>query len=225
MATDLIDWGPEVNPSVPGLPQPGLKLGVRNAAIEFCQETLLWAYTLTAMDVEATVQAYTLTIPDALHAEVVGIDTVKYKQNGEDDTTYITLPPLSENEYDLIKTGAWKYQTSPTPSKYWSDVPEKQVHLWPIPSAASTGGLLVTPNLRPTKTTDDLPDFLWEDYRKAIAKGAIADLLNRPALTFFNPELAATHRLIFENKMNDAKVKKITGATKRGLRVRMRNWL
>lgn len=225
MATLLTAWTPEILTQVVGVPVPGIKFAVRNAAIKFCEESLLWTYTLPRIDIVAGTGAYTLTVPVDQNGQVVGIDNVKYKQEGQDDDQFRRLDPISEAQQDLIDSGSWSFLSSPTPSRFYSTFLSKQLNFYQIPSEASVEGLLVKVNLRPTISCDDVPDFLYNDYRDAIKDGALAFLFGSNAMPWHSLEKSLYHKALFKDAYSDAKQDKITGPTKRPMRVKMRNWV
>ena len=225
MATLLTAWSPEILTQVVGVPVPGIKFAVRNAAIKFCEETLLWTYTLDRISVVATVGAYALTVPALQHGEVISIDNVKYKQHLQDDDQFRRLDPISETQQDLIDSGSWSFLTSPTPNNFYSDYLNKQVSFYQIPSEASGEGLLVKVNLRPEIDSDDVPDFLYRDYREAIKHGALEVLFGSKAMAWYDIEKSMYHGAMFKDAYADGKQDRITGPTKRPMSVRMRNWL
>jgi len=226
MATDLTDWSPEILPDIPSAPVPAIKIAIRRAAIDFCRKTLLWTYDLERIDVVATEQSYALTVPADQYGRIISVDSVKYKQDGKDDDQFAFIDPISENQKDLEDpSGAWRYTTGPMPSEFWVDIVDKNLHLLPIPTEDSDEGLLIKVNLKPTNTCDTVPDFLYDDYVQEIGYGALADLFGRKAMDWYDPNQAKDYFLKFITACNNTKTKKITGATKRPLRVKMREWV
>lgn len=222
---DLKEWAHYILPDIPTAPMPAIISNVRDAARDFCERTLLWTYPLARMSTVIGQQDYTLTIPAATYGAIISVDDVKYKRTGELDTQFVTLDPLSENNRDLVNTGSWKFVTGPDPKEYWADIIDKNLHLLPIPTTASTLGLLVRVNLKPTFDCTTVPEFLHEDYALIIAEAALSYLFNNKSMEWYDPNQAAAHEAKFVNGCNNAKTKKITGATKRPLRVQMRPWV
>lgn len=222
MATDLTDWSPDILPDIPTVPIVAIISAVRDAAVEFCEKTHLWKVDLTRISVVADTQDYTLT-PPASSALVI-VDNVKYKQNGQDDDQFVTLDPISKEQQNLFQSGNWIFATAPTPSQYWVDNVDKDLHLIPIPEDASTSGLLVHVVLKPSATCTTVPDFLYDDHRKAIASGALSNLYAKKGMSWYDPKEAQVYGAMFANDCNNAAIKRITGATKRPLRVQFRSW-
>jgi hypothetical protein len=225
MATLLTAWTPEMLTQVVGVPAQGIKFAVRNAAIKFCEESLLWTYTLSRIDVVADTGAYSLTVPTDQNGQVVSIDNVKYKEDGQDDDQFRRLDPISETQQDLLDSGSWSFLSSSTPNNFYSTFLSKQLNFYQIPSEASAGGLLVKVNLRPTISCDDVPDFLYDDYREAVKDGALAFLFGSKAMPWYSLETSLYHRALFKDAYSDAKQDKITGPTKRLMQVSVRAWV
>ena len=223
MATKALTlWWEEIAPDVSGLAMPALVSAVRNACIKFCEETFLWTQDLTRITVEATTQSYSLTAPS--NSIIIGVDDVKYKQNGVDDDQFVTLDPVSETQKNLHDSASWKYRTGPTPSGYFADK-DKNLLLYRIPTVASTSGLLVKVNLKPDRACTTVDAFLYIVHFQAIGNGAKADLFSRRAMPWFDGNLALVHLALFTNAINNAKPLKISGYTKRPMRVKMRDFI
>ena len=225
MATLLTAWSPEILTQVVGVPVPGIKVAVRNAAIKFCEETLLWTLILDRISIVADTKSYDLALPVSQDGQIINIDNVKYKEDGQADDQFRRLDPISETQRDLIASGSWSFLSSPNPNAYYSDYLNKQLNFYQIPTAASAEGLLVKVNVRPEIDCDDLPDFLYRDYRQQIKHGALSELFGAKAMAWYDIEKGMYHGAMFKDAYADGKQDKITGPTKRPMQVRMRNWI
>uniref|UniRef100_A0A6M3JPE1 Uncharacterized protein n=1 Tax=viral metagenome TaxID=1070528 RepID=A0A6M3JPE1_9ZZZZ len=191
MATDLIDWKVEILLDIQGVPDPGIERAVRIAAIEFCEETLLWKYALTRINVASGTVGYALTPPS--DSRLIGIESVLYKANSAADTTFDPLDPISQDQKDLFSTTAWRFESG-TPVGYYHDEDITPLNLYPIPDASSTSGLLVTVHLIPTDDCTSIDDFLWNMYHDAIGAGAQAYLLSKKDMPWYDPGAAMDRR-------------------------------
>jgi len=225
MATLLTAWTPEILTQVVGVPAPGIMYAVRNAAIKFCEETLLWTTTLDRISIVADTRTYALTMPVSQDGEIINIDNVKFKEDGQDDDQFRRLDPISETQQDLIDSGSWSFLSSPNPNNYYSGFLNKQLNFYQIPTAASVDGVLVKVNVRPEIDCTDLPDFLYKDYRQQIRHGALEFLFSSKAMAWYDIEKGMYHGAMFKDAYSDGKQDKIAGPTKRPMSVRMRNWL
>ena len=214
MTTSLFEWNPEVMPTIANVPAPTLYVAVRNACIRFCEKTHLWTNTLDDFDVDADTADYTLTIPEALYAELIGLPkyAVKYKEDGEEDDQFNDLTLTSETDLEALSS-AWKSATSDIPNKYWMDNIDKQLHLYPIPEDASTEGLRVKVLLKPNRTCTTVPDFLYLDHSDIITHGVLSDLFKRTAMPWYNEEAYKSHEFMFLNGCSNQKMKEFTGPT------------
>lgn len=226
MSTALTSWAPEVDPCIPGLPEPALQRAVRNAAREFCNQTLLWGYALDRISVVADDNDYTLTVPGAQYGEIISIDDVKYKADGAADDQFRTLDPFSKVSENIYSAGSWPYHEGTEPTAFHVEEDDiTNLILYPIPTVASADGLLVTVNLRPTLAATVVPDFLYNQHLLTIASGALAYLFGTKGMSWHDPQEAQVNMMSFRGAINSAKWRKITGATKRPLRVRMQRFV
>jgi len=223
MATALTSWHKYIFPWIEGLPEPAFLNAVRDALIEFCEQTLMLTETLTAITVVANTSSYSLTGVGTTEARIMNVENAKYKPNGADNTQYKSLYPLSRLQEDRHQQGNWLFQTAEEPTHFYvyQQTPAT-LNLWPIPTEGSTSGLLVRVNLRPLDTATSVEDFLYNFHRRTISNGALARLFAQKAMPWYDPQLAVYYRDMFDERVNNEKLNKITGATNLGLRVRMR---
>lgn len=219
MAIDLTEWEIEVSQNIRGLNVANLEIAVRQACIRFCEQTWLWRHTLAAINVVEDTQDYTLTIPDALSAKLVAVpkDGVSYKEHGESNEQYAPLDCISEELKSEAEGHSWKYEEAPNPSDFWVDNINKKLHLHPIPTAASTSGLLVDVILRPSSACITVPDFLYDDHKETIKKGALSFLYGQKSRDYYDPKEQLRNEADFLNGVNDAKFARITGKTNKPL--------
>lgn len=225
MSTSLTAWAPEVDPSIPGLPEPALKRAVRAAVMQFCMETRLWTLALARISVEEDVADYTLTVPAAQYGQIIVVEDVKYKIDGSDDDQFRRLNPIATAPENLI-TGNWQYLESSEPNYF--DVEEganTTLKLVPIPTNDSAEGLLVKVCLKPTLAAEVVPDFIYNQHLLTIAHGAMGYLFGIKGMPWYDPNEANYNRIEFRKMINSAKWRKFQGATNRPLSIRMRRWV
>ncbi len=228
MATDeALDWLNSIAPAVPDAPVPAIEQAVRDAAIEFCEKTLLWTYDLTRISIVADTQEYDLTDPVGTFASIIGIESVRYKQDGEDDDQFVFLKATSFDQEDTLNSGSWRYQEATVPNEYYVSYADSSsnavIGLKPIPTEASTSGLLVRVALQPDRDSDNFPHFLYQFFYQAIVDGAKAYLFNYDGQPWADRANYSKYRFAFEYAYNNAKKKKITGPTKRPMRLQSTN--
>jgi len=206
MATDLTDWSKDILLSIQGVPNPLIERAVRSAAIEFCEETLVWTESLTRISVVTDTAGYTLT---PTSGRLIAVDEALYKADGEADTEFIPLEPVPQDQKDIFSTTgkAWKYETG-TPSGYYHDEAITPINLYPIPDADSSSGLLVKVNLIPGDTDTTVEDFLFNMHRDALAAGALAYLLDMKDMPWHDEKKTLDKRGRFIEYM-DATLRKL----------------
>lgn len=226
MTTALTAWTDELGVEIGNLPSPSVKAAVRRAAREFCDETHLWTLELARISIVADDKDYALTVPAAQYGEIIFIDDVKYKEDGEDDDTFITLDPISKMRENLDSDGSWQYHEADSPSHYYpQDDDLTTLVLYPIPTEASASGLLVTVGLRPTLGALVVPDFIYNQHFTTITAGALQYLFGLKAMPWFDPNAAMAKRVEFRRAINSAKYRRLTGMTNRPLEVRKRRFV
>ena len=223
MSKSFALWYPEINPDITNVPYPALKEAVRAAAIKFCNKTHLWKVELDPIDIVADQSDYTLTVPTELEADIIVVDDVQYKAEGEDDDKYQTVYPVSFVQKNLNTGGGWRFSNIESITEYYVD-PEDvtTLHLVGNPSEASTDGLLVTVIIKPIRIATALPDFIYDDYREEIGCGAKANLFLRKGMPWYDPKIADYYKNEFDNACNNGKLTRVKGGTNMNLSVKMR---
>ena len=187
------------------------------AGRKFCKGTLLWKITLDRISVVADTQGYELETDEG---DLVAVDTVKYKQDGEDDDQFKTLDPIENITEDLQRSGSWEFLESTSPDTYSVDN-DNNLTLYPIPTAASVNGILVKIVVMPSIGATTLPDFIGADYMDEIAQGALAWLFNEKE-DFLRRDRATAS---FSAAIASAQWQRRIGKTNRPLRVRFQKFV
>ena len=228
MTIELTSWAPDLSPSMQGMPSSGIKNIVRRAAINFCRKTFLWRVDIDRISVVADTELYSLSLPVSVpDSEICSIESVRYKEDGDDDDKFRMIPPISVRQEDQsVGSGSWPFLTSEYPSYYWFDKNTSKLGLSPIPTEVSVEGLLIKVICVPTRTSSVLPDFL-NNYYDAIVFGAKSFAFDQMDMPWANPQLASMHRDLFNTEVNGAKMELYTGNTLRPLSVMFRggSWL
>ena len=209
---DLINWIPNIQKSISALPVTDIQDAVRSACRKFCKETWLRRYT-QLVDVVEDVSEYSLEPPEDSEIEAIPDDGVKYKGD-----SFINLTCTSESELDATCPN-WRHRKSLYPSRFYVSNVDK--HLFLVPRPEEVGSLEVTCILRPSRNCLAVPDFLYDDYEIVIESGALEDLFNRRNRTYYDPNEAMRHRVLFREGYNEAKIKRFTGATNKPFKVKM----
>lgn len=196
MATTYEQFLREVSPHSGGAPEPLVVNAIRNAAIDFCKRSWCWVYNTTPVGITADTQDYTPTVPSG--SKVAQVLYVTYNGKPVEATT---------RDEEIRSNPDWRNTTGTTPKRYIVNDDGESVALLPIPSATvaagSTGivhdGLHFTVALKPTRASEDVPDWLYENYAEDIAKGALARLYAMPKKLWTNANLAAVNHSLFKD--------------------------
>lgn len=153
---------PDLLPLVPACPEPVADLALRRAAQRFCLIARAWRVVLDPITVVAGIDAYDLELPEK--TELVRIEVAKL--DGEDVHVATTGETQRGRNYIYCPDG-------------------KQVYLNPLPSA--TRSLVLTACLMPSDAAQGVENFIADEYRDLIARGAAGRLKQQPAKTYSDP--------------------------------------
>lgn len=196
----------DVSVRVPGASKTDIDSVVRAVVREFCSKTLLYIRQLTAIDIVALTGTYTLVAP--ANCAIVSVERV------EVDGQYVNPTSL-----DLLNRSPENWQTDEAnqPINYMVDA-EKILRFKEIPDTAITGGLVVWASLKPTASTDVIPDFIVDDWYDTILNGAVSSLLRIPQKSWTSIEGSEYYNTIYDGSLSEAKGKKYTGKAKVSIR-------
>lgn len=170
---------PYVMPQVKSCPDPTALHHIRQALITFCTKTLVWRPNLEIVTT-AGIDEYDIPLP-------AGSSLVKLLCAGLDDCEGL----------DIVDPGTGTSTTSrTTKGRVWTE-DRKSVFLSPAPSIDGRV-LKLQIALKPTQSTDEIDDGLFEDFAPIVADGALATLFDMADVTWANPGKALTKRTDFK---------------------------
>ena len=215
----LDDLLPEISPEAPGAPEPSIIIAARNAVIEFCEKSLYWAAQADPVDIEAGVHTYDLDSPES-DSIVAGVLLASHDGTPLDRVSEDQLDldwPSYQNKYrDVLRYGLsepWRQVTATKPCMYLCPTP-REIRLVGIPEASLTGGLTMKVGVKPNPQSEEFGEVLYEDYHEALAWGALYRLLMQPSKAWSNPQAATTYKVIFDQKINEAKGRRLASFTR-----------
>lgn len=237
-SVDILDWRPEVAKYVKGIDTTAYEDlcddEVKEVCRDFCEFTHLWTLALPRITVNANDNDYTLVIPNTDGDAVIEIiESVQYKENGQDDDQFRPLYPFTDWVKDdsspqgatfsnptSAYPGNWRFLEAEVPTHFYVDA-FKVLYLFPIPTILSTDGLLVTTVLKPEDSAAEVPLWFWDDWKKAIAWGAAGRILGMTTQKWYNRELGDYFWGRYLDRRSQAALKKTTGFTRRDLKVQI----
>lgn len=183
--TNLEDFLTKVLPFAPGCPEPTALEHIRNAAIEFCEETKLWRFDDTF---EAGDEPNIVCAPQG--AVIHQIERCDFNGRKLDPAG---IGWLDEHMPD------WRSdeRTSVGAPSYFTQVCPDTVRV--VPHQA--GRLKVWLRLKPAEDAEQLPDFIASQHRNLIGWGALAGLLMLPGQPFSDPNRATYFQARFDQAL------------------------
>lgn len=202
---------PMILVQAPGVSQPLAEASVRDAAIEFCKRSLAWVHHMDALPIVAGVADYDLDVPDG----AVAIQPLDVWADGE------PLDPAAPRELTALY-GEWRAETG-TPLYYLHEVLDgavRQLTLAPKPIATVSNGLTARLALRPTKTSTEIDEAIYEEYGTVIANQALGRLLLMPKRPWSDAEHGVALLREFSSQCSAAQLRAARGGTRAPLRSR-----
>lgn len=196
-----------IAPRAPGASDIAIENALRDAAIEFCVESLVWTAWSDPSPVLANINEYDIDVPR--DADVTRVLMVQIEGHTIDPVPFDSMDSLYNN-WRAIKG---------RPNLYTQDDPTV-LRLVPTPSERMPAALTYRCAFQPTATAQTLPDILFRRYREAVAAGALYRLLSTPDKPYTNPELAAMHYTRFQDAMTDAGIDQFKNFGRAPLRTR-----
>lgn len=183
--TDIEEFLPKVLPFAPGCPEPVALEHIRNAAMEFCEETKLWRFD-DSFDVGNDPNVVCTPSGAVIH-EIERCDF-----NGK------KLDPagigwLDEHHPDW-RSDDFRLDGVP---RYFTQIRPDTVRVVPN----QNGRLKVWLRLKPSEDAEQLPDFIATQHRNLIGWGALAGILMLPNQTFTDPNRATYFQAKFDQAL------------------------
>lgn len=192
-------WLPFILPDVQGCPEVSALHALRQSAVEFCEQALVWVTDYTDSLIAGEREYYAFAPSEARVHRVVSLS-----YNGE---ALRLLPSLPTDD----TTGA--------PSAYYA-VAGGVIYLDRLPTAAETDALTGIVACKPARDATYLPGFLYDDWVEPIAAGAKWRLLSTPGKRWTQPEFAAKYAQEFKAGVGHARIAMNTSHTAKSLTVR-----
>lgn len=206
---------PYVMPEVIGAPEPVVIQAIRNAAIEFCEKSLVLQRDHDPVTVIANVVDYDLEPPTGyLVAKVMKawLDNIKLDPVAPD---FVADAGVYNRLYSSYSAGP------STPRAYVQKDP-RSISLWPVADKKYANGLTMRVALKPTRASTTIEDEMFEDYAEVIASGAISRLMMSVDKPYTNAQGAVNHRGAFMAGINTARSRALHGHSRANLSVQLR---
>jgi hypothetical protein len=191
----LEDFFPYVLAEVPGCPDPTAKLALLSTCIEFCRETLAWSEILDPVRLQDNVADYEIESP----REAYPLTVRDVWLNGR-RLRPITMLALQESMPN------WAVAKSNEPVFYNSAEERGLIRVFPIPEHVTGQSLTMRAAYTPTLTAQTVPDFLGQRHHEVIASGAKGRLMMMLGTPWFNAEMGAYFKQMFDNGVTRSRI-------------------
>ncbi len=208
---------PEVLPFVHDCPTMVAQNAIRDACMEFCEETLFWKVDVPAQTLTAAQTSYPMAgwLP-------ASTDPVKIVQAWFGLTV---LKPKTEDELNqMYGWFVWNQQLGMP--LYYTQETRTDLIIVPSPDTtnASTNQLTAIIAVKPSRASTTVYDQIYEHFAERIGHGARARLYQMAGQPFYDPKLAAHYQEMFDIGIAATKIQVNKSLTRADVRIRNRRW-
>ena len=200
---------PEVMPFVRDVPEIVAIQAVRNAVIEFCEET---HYIQENLDPMMGLKGEGLYQLDAIsnNYKVVEIMQAYYGDQ-------LLIPKSQEELNQIYRTSNWE-ELDGNPYYYFR-TKSNEMRLVTKPILTEANKLKVKAALAPKRSSTTITDELYERFLEQIAMGARARLYNTPDQPYYDPAAAGVYTKRFNDIMAEVRTRVYKGLTRASARI------
>lgn len=216
MATSYDSFMPWVLINCPGVAEVAAVQALKDAAIEFCELTLIHQADHDPVAVVANVTDYDLESP------VTGTRIFKVMRAWYKGKLLTPVAPDQVNEPSVYNQSIPGYDEkfgSPTGFIHKDD---STFSVIPIPDESVANAITMRVALAPLRSSTTVENFLYENWGEFIAHGANARLLSMIGHPWSNPNAAAYHQTRFRVGINQARLLATKGYTRANLQMQFR---
>jgi len=200
---------PEVMPYVHDVPEVVATQAVRNACIQFCEETHYLQESLDPITGIINVGEYDLDSNDSNY-KVVEIMQAYYGDQ-------LLIPKAQEELNQIYRTSNWEDLKG---NPYYYFRPRASViRLVTKPIITEANKLKVKAAIAPKRTSTTVDDELFERFLEYIAHGARARLYNTPNQPYYDPRTAMEYTKRFNDEMAEVRTRVYKGLTRAAARI------
>jgi hypothetical protein len=200
---------PEVMPYVHDVPEVVATQAVRNACIQFCEETHYLQESLDPITGIINVGEYDLDANDSNY-KVVEIMQAYYGDQ-------LLIPKAQEELNQIYRTSNWEDLKG---NPYYYFRPRASViRLVTKPIITEANKLKVKAAIAPKRTSTTVDDELFERFLEYIAHGARARVYNTPNQPYYDPRTAMEYTKRFNDEMAEVRTRVYKGLTRAAARI------
>lgn len=214
--TNYESFFPYILPEVPGAPEPVIVLAIRNAAIEFCERSLILTRDHDPITLVPKVVDYDLEPP------IKETLIIKIQRAFVEGSKIDPLAPDQIRDPAIYNRLYAEYEEQPSTPQYYLQKDERSITVWPVPDKIYRNALTMRVAMKPTRDSESVDDVIFEDYAEVIAAGALSRLMASAGKPYTNVQMAAVNKMMFDRGVNLAKLRMNAGHTRANMTVKMR---
>jgi hypothetical protein len=201
MTADLHEFLPEVQPEVMDAPLPLILQAIRDSAQRFCSGSWVWRETET-FSLEPNKADY--EVKPVADAKVAFAFDLR-KRNEAGSSKYTTIPgPTSYFDLERFSVNWRNDESSVGYIRDWV-FDDGVITIVPKPTAYLSEWVKVECVLQPDRTTNEVPEELFNDYAEEIGAGAKAKLMMMRDKKWTDMNLAKEYKNLFEKSIRRAR--------------------
>ena len=200
---------PEVMPYVQDVPEVVAVQAIRNACIQFCEETHYLQENLDPITGQENVGDYDLDANDSNY-KVVEIMQAYYGDQ-------LLIPKAQEELNQIYRTSNWEDLKG---NPYYYFRPRASVvRLVTKPVITEQNKLKVKAAIAPKRSSTTVDEEIFERFLEYIAHGARARLYNTPNQPYYDPKTAMEYTKRFNDEMAEVRTRVYKGLTRAAARI------
>jgi hypothetical protein len=206
---------PEVLPYVQDVPEVVAVQAIRNACIQFCEETHYLQEELDPITGQENVGEYDLDANDSNY-KVVEIMQAYYGDQ-------FLIPKAQEELNQIYRTSNWMDLKG---NPYYYFRPRASVvRLVTKPVITEQNKLKVKAAIAPNRSSTTVDSELFERFLEYIAHGARARLYNTPNQPYYDPKTAMEYTKRFNDNMAEVRTRVYKGLTRTAVNIEYQRWV
>jgi hypothetical protein len=209
------EFFPYVMTEVAGVPEPVAIMAIRNTCIDFCEKSLILNRDHDPVTIVQGITDYDLEPPR-------GYLVVKVMRAWLDNRELSPSAPDFVTDAAVYNRLYASYQSAPNMPQTYIQKQERSITVWPVPDRKYKNGLTLRVALKPTRSSTEIEDLVFEDYAETIGHGAVFRLMSSVGKPYTNLDMAAVHKSLYEQGLNVARNRATHGNTRVDLRVKLR---
>jgi hypothetical protein len=206
---------PEVMPYVHDVPEVVAVQAIRNACIQFCEETHYLQENLDPITGIKNQGLYDLDANDSNY-KVVEIMQAYYGDQ-------LLIPKSQEELNQIYRTSNWE-DLSGNPYYYFR-TRAAEMRLVTKPILTESNKLKVKAAIAPKRSSVTVDDELFERFLEYVANGARARLYNTPNQPYYDPKTAMQYSKKFYDDMAEVRTRVYKGLTRASARIEFQRFV